>query len=131
MPPFAILRAVALRVLAIGLFAGLASLGGSAAAAETADQARLRIVEPAPLTLKGQSFKAGERVDIVVLLGTRKAARKVLAGPRGGFVVALKGFGLSRCGADLAVRARGSKGSRVSWELYQLHCHDPARAPAD
>jgi hypothetical protein len=123
---------MALRVIAIGLFAGVASLAGSASAEDSMNQkAQLRIVDRSPLTLKGQSFKAGEKVDIVVLQGERKAARKAVAGPRGGFVVALKGFGLSRCGADLTVRARGSKGSRVSWELNQLQCQNPARSQTD
>jgi hypothetical protein len=116
-----------LRVLALGVLA--ASLAGSTSAADSASNGpQLRIVDRAPLTLKGQRFKAGEKVDVVVFQGERKAARKAVAGPGGGFVVALKGFGLSRCGSDLIVRARGSKGSRVSWELNQLQCQNPARS---
>jgi hypothetical protein len=82
---------------------------GSAPAAQKRD-ATLRVVDRAPLVVRGQSFRDGERVRVVLYAGG-KASQVVRASQSGGFVVRFD-RSMSRCGS-FSLQAFGSKGSRA------------------
>jgi hypothetical protein len=96
------------------------------AGAENDPQTRVRMLDTAPLTLRGIGFEAGERVRLNVALGERSAARMVRAGLAGGFTTTFEGLRYGRCGPSLTVKAVGSRGSRVSWTIVPLECPDRA-----
>lgn len=81
------MRGVATALVAV-LALGLAGIAG----AGVPKHPTLRIVSMAPLTVRGLSFKPGERVKLLVVAG-KPLSRAVRAGPRGGFV--------ARLGADV------------------------------
>lgn len=100
----------------------LAATGGTlAGAAATAPEKSpvLRILDTAPLTVRGVAFKPGERVKLLVSTGT-PIARSVHAGPRGGFVARL-GIRPSLC-AGIVVQAIGKRGSRAMVDLTRPDC---------
>lgn len=81
-------------------------------------------MDPAPLTFRGVGFEQGERVRLTVSLGDRTVVRKLRAGNAGGFTTSFSTMRYGRCGGSLSVKAIGSRGSRVSWELVPLECPD-------
>ena len=85
-------------------------------------KARVRLIDSAPLTLRGVDFAPAEPVKLTVSLGERIATRKLVATRAGTFTVAFGAMRYSRCGASLDVRAIGRMGARVSWELIPLDC---------
>lgn len=96
---------------------------GSAAQANergTSGRATLRLVDTAPLKLRGRGFLARERVRITVSAQGR-TTRRVIAGANGSFVVAFSDFVLDRC-HGLTVVAVGAGGSRASLKLPQPQC---------
>jgi len=112
----------------LGLTAVLASLAlavsVSCSDAGVVGQTRVRIMDPAPLTLRGVGFERGERVRLTVSLGDRTVVRKLRAGDAGRFTALFSAMRYDRCGGPLSVKAVGSRGSRVSWELVPLECPD-------
>lgn len=105
----------------------LASALGIGVACSTASvdtQTRVRMLDAAPLTLRGVGFGRGESVRLTVSLGERAVVRKLRAGAAGTFTEVLRGMRYGRCGPTLAVKAIGSRGNRVSWELVPLECPD-------
>jgi hypothetical protein len=82
----------------------------------------LRIVDTAPLTVRGTSFKPGERVKLLVNAG-KPVTRAVKAGPRGGFTARL-GIGTS-IDTAVVVQAIGMRGSRAMVDVTTPHGSRP------
>jgi hypothetical protein len=109
--------------------AALALMLVSAAAAEAAPDASLRIVDRDPLTFKGRHFHAGERVRLEVTLKRVARTHKVRANASGTFTTVFAGLAWQRCGGgNLAVEATGSRGSHVEFTVLALHCVQSPRA---
>lgn len=116
------MRTLGLATLAVGL---AALLPGSLDAAGA--RPALRIVDTDPLTLSGRAFRAHELVRLVVEPEPGEArVRKVRVNDTGRFTLSFQGLRLNRCSGSLEVTATGSKGSKVSFTLNQLHCGDRA-----
>jgi hypothetical protein len=109
-------------VLILSLVLGVAVLGSPAGGSEgvSGTKPSLKLVRPAPLTVQGLRFKAGERVRLTVR-HARNGRRTVTAGPRGGFVVRFAGVVYDRCDG-LLVTAIGSEGSRAVLTRPELFC---------
>jgi hypothetical protein len=103
--------------LALVVAAALTALAPAAAAT-----VHLRIVDRAPLTLRGLAFVAGERVVVKVELGDRTAGRLVRADASGRFLVRFPGVVYDRCHGALTVEATGSRGTRAGFTLQPLDC---------
>jgi hypothetical protein len=112
------------RATAFGLLAALAF--ATLAAAGTARNERVRIVDPAPLTLRGLDFSPGEQVKLSVSLGDVDVRRTLQAGRAGGFRTVFSRLHYDRCHGPLAVTAVGSRGSKVAWKVVPLDCPDRA-----
>jgi hypothetical protein len=95
---------------------------GTAQARDAADKPRIRVLDLAPLTLRGVDFDASEQIRLVVRLGDRTVIRKLLATSTGSFTSRYPTMRYNRCNGSLEVTASGRKGSRVSWELIPLEC---------
>jgi hypothetical protein len=106
--------AVALSALVVGVGLGSGAL----------QNAKVRLVDAAPVTLRGVDFAPSEGVKLTVTLGERKTKRSVRTTPAGAFTTTFPSFRYNRCNGSLEVRAVGSKGTRVSWELISLECPD-------
>jgi hypothetical protein len=88
------------------------------AAAGSADGApareRLALGDFTPLTVLGRAFEPRERVVVRVRSGSGQvAARVVIAGARGRFVVRFRSIGFGECDV-FSVTARGGRGSRAT-----------------
>jgi hypothetical protein len=112
-------------VVTVALASAL-TVGLSAAHASVETTTRVRMLDTAPVTLRGVGFAVSERVRITVSLGELSAARTVRAGLAGGFTTTFASMRYGRCGPPLSVKAVGSRGSRVSWKLVPLECPDRA-----
>lgn len=75
-----------------------------------------------PLTVRGSQFRPRERVT-VTLSGERVLTKRIQANRAGRFTVSFR-TRIPRCETVL-VRARGSQGSRASYELPAAHCRRP------
>ena len=105
------------------LFAVFGWSGGSASASgEGADRARVRVLDFTPLTLKGLGFEPREKIRLTVSLEQRIAVRGLRANVAGSFGTRFDAIRYDRCQGSLAVKAVGSNGTRVSWELMPLDC---------
>jgi hypothetical protein len=102
-------RAVVVSVLAVAL-----ATSASAPAEPAGPRPALRIIDLAPLTVRGERFKPHERVKLLVNAG-RPFTRKVKAGERGRFVAKLGVRVTSPC-TDVVVQAIGGRGSRATAE---------------
>ena len=100
----------------------------SAASAEAAPPAALRIVEREPLTFRGLHFKAGERVRLVVTLKDTTQVHKLHASAAGTFMTTFADLVWQRRQGNLSVRATGSRGSRVEFTVLALHGTQSPRA---
>jgi hypothetical protein len=81
-----------------------------ASAAAASSSPSLRLVDRAPVTVRGSGFAAGERVTVVLSSVTR-VSRAVHAGAGGGFVVRFP-RSLGRC-ARYSLQAYGATGTRA------------------
>jgi hypothetical protein len=106
--------AVAVSALVVGV-----GLGSGAQ-----ENAKVRLLDTAPVTLRGVGFAPSEGVKLTVVLGERKTKRGLRATPAGAFTTAFPSFRYTRCSGSLEVLAVGSKGTRVAWELISLECPD-------
>jgi hypothetical protein len=93
-----------------------------AAQAQRDAKPRVRLLDPAPLTLRGLGFDPAEPVRLVVTLGDRTVVRKLRAASSGSFTAVYPAVRYNRCTGSLEVSATGRTGSRVSWELVPLEC---------
>lgn len=117
-----------MRGLTLGLVLASVSVlvGASFGDAGMTTGARVRILDTAPLELRGSGFEPGERVRLKVSHDDRVVTRKVRAGEGGGFTTSFLAVRYGRCGGSLRLVAVGTRGSRVSWELVPLECPDRA-----
>lgn len=100
----------------------------SAATPRPEGKSRVRLLDPAPLTLQGVAFEPLERVRLRVELGDHAVTRVLRATRAGGFTTTYPALRYTRCNGSLAVTATGRMGSRVSWELVSLECPNTADA---
>ena len=114
-PPFA----GCLPVLAA--VARLAFAGDITAASRPA----LRIADDLPLTLRGTSFRPGERVRVTVHMGASTLVRTTRPGRRGGFTVRFAGVRLNYCAAPLTIAARGTRSGVVRARIPIRECAAP------
>ncbi|HEU5491486.1 MAG TPA: hypothetical protein VFU84_11890 [Gaiellaceae bacterium] len=98
---------------------------GGAAQAQGDAKPRVRVLDPAPLTLRGLEFAPSESVRLVVRMGERTVVRKLRATPAGAFTSSYARLRYDRCSGSLEVTATGGRGSRVYWELVPLDCPTP------
>ena len=96
---------------------------GTAHAVQLSDgAARVRLLDTAPLTLRGLDFAPGEHVRLAVSLGQRGVVRKLVATRTGSFTAEFTAMRYDRCNGSLVVNASGRTGTRVSWKLIPLEC---------
>jgi hypothetical protein len=79
----------------------------------------LELVSTDPLRIRGERFRAYERVRVTAWVDGRKHLLRTRAGRRGGFVVAVRTSG-TPCNAT--VRAVGERGSRAELALAHVIC---------
>jgi hypothetical protein len=93
----------------------------------------LRVVDRAPLTVTGRSFRPGATVRITVRLALRTAVRSGRSDATGRLTVVFPGVRLTgrwRCGAGVTITAR-APGELVLWHGGGLpDCPSPSRPPA-
>jgi hypothetical protein len=105
------------------ILAATAALTASAPASSQTTRATLRLVDDAPVTLRGTGFHAREHVRLVVFAGKR-AVKTFSAGDGGGFVVRMPGMSASECKGFSAV-ATGDDGSRATFKRAPGMCPNP------
>jgi hypothetical protein len=114
----AVAAVVALVAVPAAIAAVVVQSSGSSSHVDAARHARLLPISQDPLRVKGAGFQPRERVRLR-LDGDVKAVKTVSAGARGTFVATFRG--VSACGS-VTVTARGSRGSRASFNLAQIMC---------
>lgn len=105
-------------VVALSL-AALAAGAASASPVSMTARPSVRVTQLKPFTVRGTSFKAGERVRVVVS-GKRHATRTVVATGKGVFRTAFQ-FKLRGCDG-YSVRATGGEGSRATVKNTAQSC---------
>lgn len=83
----------------------------------------LRPLDLDPLTIRGTSFKSGERVKLVVSAPTSVRPTVVRANVRGRFRIVFA-FSPGRCDF-VVVQAFGTRGSRATFRIDAPGCVDP------
>jgi hypothetical protein len=106
----------------------VAMLAATVGARDAKRHPSLRLVDSAPLTLRGTEFIRGERVRINVQVGGESDSRTARAGTLGGFVITFADATLDRC-SGLFVVAVGASGSRATLKLPMPHCPVPLTPP--
>lgn len=101
---------------------------GTATDSITAGKARLRLLDSAPVTVRGIGFAAGERVVVSVTSTGGMTRKSVTAGPRGGWTTTFRNRAFDRC-RGLIVGAVGNRGSRAGLRLPPGLCPPPHSAP--
>jgi hypothetical protein len=91
-----------------------------ASLATTARAPELRLVDRYPFVVRGQNFKADERVKMVLTTGVQRSLF-VRAGAGGGFTVSFGDVKIPPCTGFL-VRAFGVRGSRATIQLPAPDC---------
>lgn len=98
--------------VAVGLVLAVVAAGASSAARE---QATLRIVRLAPLTVRGAGFDANERVQVVATTGRGRSRIAVKSGAGGGFTARFSPFlAVEPCHGALVVTATAADGTRAT-----------------
>jgi hypothetical protein len=108
-------------VRALASAAAAALVLGVGSTASAGPRAHLRLVDLTPLTVQGTTFRAGERVTLLVSAGT-SVTRHVRAGPRGGFRVRFW-FSVPKC-TSVDVQAIGARGSRATTGIGVAGCDE-------
>lgn len=104
----------------IALLLGALLIGSAGASVDGSHKATLKLVRGKPLTLRGTSFAANERVRLVVVT-PQKATKRLSAGPGGAFSTRFSDLVIDRC-SGLTVFAIGSRGSRAGLALPNAYC---------
>jgi hypothetical protein len=104
------------KALLLGVVA--AALAPAALAAERAAPT-LKLLDARPLTLRGDHFRGGEKV-FVVLRTARPYARSITARADGSFTVQFPGASM-RCGR-INASARGASGSHAAFATRRVFC---------
>jgi hypothetical protein len=109
--------------LALAVLAVLFSLLGQSATA-AAPRASLRLLDDtSPATLRGAGFQPREHVRVVVVSGSTRSVKKVVATAAGRFTVRVQGD-LNAC-VGFSATAVGSKGTRASFKRAPGQCAAP------
>jgi hypothetical protein len=108
-------------LIVLGIVAAL-TLAAVSTAPGSVGTAKVRLVDPSPVTLKGVGFAANEPLRLTVSLGERALVRKLLVPSNGTFLVRFPTATYNRCNGELSVRAEGARGSRAAWTLVPLDC---------
>jgi hypothetical protein len=95
--------------LAAGLSLFFALLGGVAVASTRT--AHVSVLSIAPVSVRGNGFRANERVAVTVTANATRTKR-VIAGARGNFRITFRSFSIEFC-VPYTVRAKGNRGSRA------------------
>ena len=112
---------LAIVTVALTAAAGLGFASGTTAATRPV----LRIADDLPLTLRGTSFRSGERVRVTVHMGTSTLVRTTRPGRRGGFTVRFAGVRLNYCATPLTITARGARSGVVRARIPIRECAAP------
>jgi hypothetical protein len=88
---------------------------------------QLRLLDRAPLTVKGTRFRPGERVRIRIA-AAEPAARTVHATRAGSFTMRFDAVSVGRCGS-VSVEAVGARGDRASLKVLQPQDCAPGLGP--
>jgi len=103
----------------LALVALLFSLVGQSSAATS--RATLRLVDDtSPATLRGTGFQPREHVRIVVVAGSTRTVKKVVATALGRFTIRVQG-NVSNC-VGFSATAVGSKGTRATFKRAPGQC---------
>ena len=113
--------------IAVALTSLALAVGTSSAEPGVAGHTRVRLLDPAPLALKGVGFAPREWVRLTVSLGETTVVRRLRADGAGVFTTLFRTIRYDRCSGPLSVKAVGSRGSRTSWELVPLECPNDDR----
>jgi hypothetical protein len=113
-------RLVLCAVLCVLTLAPTALAGSSPRTAETAVRPTLRLVDRHPFVVRGQHFKAGEVVK-VVLTANEQRSIKLTANEDGSFTANFGDVSIPRC-TGFAVWALGARGSRAALKLLAPAC---------
>ena len=111
-----------LTVVAIAIAGGPAS-AGEGGRAPYAAKPRLAFVDLTPLTVRGYSFKARERVT-VTLDGGKRGTKRVQATRQGAFTASFSVAPPVGC-QTVTIRAVGSLGSRAYRQVPRPDCREP------
>jgi hypothetical protein len=104
----------------ISLVAALLPAGAIASARPAAHVA---VASLSPVSIRGTSFRAHERVRLTVFAKTTRT-KTVTAGARGGFTATFKALSVTAC-EGYSVRAKGNHGS-VAFLKVMTECPPPA-----
>ena len=109
----------------------LAVLLPGLALAAAGSHARVSLADRSPLTVKGTSFKAHERVLVTVTAGT-KFVRRVTATQTGAFVARFASTATLKndCGVSTQILAVGNRGSVAGVKIPGKECPNPPADPA-
>jgi hypothetical protein len=102
-----------------------------AGAASDSAQPRLRVLDKAPLVLRGTGFAAAERVKVAVVTRDGEVIRRTRASRLGIFVVRFDTF-VDACFGARQANAEGRRGSKASIVLerpLQRECAELGGAP--
>lgn len=102
----------------------LAALAVPAAHARATRAPALRLVDTAPVVLRGTGFAGLERVTVALTRNGRSTIRRVRATRRGSFTVGFGLLALEPCRGAIVVRATGGRGSRA---VLRRECRAPSR----
>jgi hypothetical protein len=115
-------------VRGMGLAAiAIALLPVSAGFSSPRPKPHLRLLDRAPLTLRGTHFRARERVRVAIA-ATVPATRVVRAGRDGSFTVRFDAVSVGRCG-EASAQAVGARGERASLKVLQQEDCAPGLGP--
>jgi hypothetical protein len=118
---FAILVGVVKGVAVLSLLFAVACASPSTDAA--VGRPALRLVDSAPITVRGTSFKAKELVRVTFVQGATRTTRTRRATLRGSFTTSAgEDSRLDRCGDLLLITAIGGRGSRASLKYPLPDC---------
>jgi hypothetical protein len=104
-------------VAATGLLA--ISIGAGQA---TRARPQLRVIDLAPLVVKGERFRSLERVRLTVTEDGTSVSRRVRATRRGSFSASFANIVVDRCSSDFSAFAVGALGSRAAAKIPQPQC---------
>jgi hypothetical protein len=117
------MRPVALTIL---LVAAVAATGCVSAQGGGSVRVRpsLGIVATPPVTIRGTSFKAHERVTVDVVATGGRERKRTVANAAGAFRLVFRGLNLSAC-AGVSITAIGDRGSRAGSRRSPGVCPHP------
>jgi hypothetical protein len=101
----------------------VAALLGPSAGAAT--RASLRVLDDAPLTVAGASFRSHESVRVTVTMNSRTWITRTTASARGSFVVSWRRLRLDPCATPASVAAYGAKTGVVRAKILPRECAAP------